>query len=656
MGFLRSGTGIRLAGIVFLGFYGMGFLDADNWWGTHAIAFLSREWSYVCLLTGSLLFLGALLPTDTIYRWIKIPRLNRTSTRLTILLTGITMGFLFYLFPIVHDHYGDAFMFRDKLDNHVTEMPPEMTRALLSWQPEPSYGRNTLLGLINLAAWISGQTYRQVFTGINIICGVAFMILWLWFVSNYLKHTGWKVIMSLTGLTAPFTQHFYGHMEVYAPSYLLLLVILILFLKYLESKRTSLLAGLVFFWLVGLRLHPVFLLILPPLVLILASQWQQKSTVIAKLLTWKGLATGVILPLALVGAWVYFFVFEDHIDNRVLAGSYDRGRLFLPLWPPEPPLDRYHLFGVHHLFDFGNISLTWSPSSLLILGVIGACYHRLIRWQSLPVLVTGLTLLLFVAFFFMVNPLLSMPLDWDLFSFPAPVLLLFTLVLVRQVQDQKALALKVLLLTIALSIFSITGIAVNASLPAYAHRMESLGIRIFNTYYIWSGKTLEFAIGLGSPDPAEQYKRREKVLSKLKPNREKDTEYARLLAQNGRYHLRTTKDYESALPYFQEALEYAPGEGEHHLGLLESQFRLKNFDAAYQSALALIELNFPGPKKALRMAIHCALEASRSADAYRHSGNYLQTWPEDPVILKVHQGLSENTSPEDLAKLFATPD
>ena len=60
-------------------------------------------------------------------------------------------------------------------------------------------------------------------------------------------------------------------------------------------------------------------------------------------------------------------MFKDYNDPRTLTDFKDIDRLFLPVFSPEPPLDRYNLFSLNHILDYLNMMLMWSPAALFLI-------------------------------------------------------------------------------------------------------------------------------------------------------------------------------------------------------------------------------------------------------------------------------------------------
>ena len=165
-----------------------------------------------------------------------------------------------------------------------------------------------------------------------------------------------------------------------------------------------------------------------------------------------------------------------------------------------------------------------------------------------------MSLLLFASLFFVTNPLLSMQMDWDLFSCPGPVLLVFVVVLAGQLPG-RVWVRKVFPPCVGLALLCMPVFIVHASVPMLSARLESVGVRMFKTYYEWSARTLTYALSLSASDSKEFVERRDRVLTNLEPYAlpNRDYEYARLLSAAGEHELRVAKDYRAAAVFFERA-------------------------------------------------------------------------------------------------------
>ena len=153
-----------------------------------------------------------------------------------IWLIGLGMGLLFYLFPIHLDTYGDAIWIRDSQFDLVTEIPEDVQEELLALTLHPSRCRPFMLSIFSTLAKASHSSLHEVYTYMGILFGVLFVVIWLSFVKAFLARPVWRFIMGLVGITAPLIAAFCGHLEVYAPTFVLLLVWCRILLKYLVEK------------------------------------------------------------------------------------------------------------------------------------------------------------------------------------------------------------------------------------------------------------------------------------------------------------------------------------------------------------------------------------------------------------------------------------
>ena len=231
------------------------------------------------------------------------------------------------------------------------------------------------------------------------------------------------------GLTAPFMQIFFGHYEFYAPSFLMISACLMSFVFSLQTgKRGWLLvsSGLV---LINIKLHVTSYLLFLPLGLTCAYVFFEK---IRNQFNWRRITFWVLLPLQTIGAFIYFFITKSYDGPRIYTAETLERALFLPLFTNEGlQFERYNLFGLNHLVDYFNLIFLWSAVALFLLVSIVLCYRKAIHWNEPALIVISTTLILYSTSFFILNPQLSMPVDWDLFSLPAISLIVFVVLLLH---------------------------------------------------------------------------------------------------------------------------------------------------------------------------------------------------------------------------------
>ncbi|MEZ5082264.1 MAG: hypothetical protein R2750_02240 [Bacteroidales bacterium] len=645
--------GILIVWFFFIGFYVCGLLFPNTWWSTHFISFVPSPLKWILLAL-------AILSPFVFYLFeikgrIIINRKNDKgkSSHFIIFALTVLMGFLFIQFPIAHDNYGEAYILKEYNNKTADELPQVVLDNFFTYSLSPWAGQNTVMSLVTFISYYGKINYQKAFVLLDLIFGVLFVLVWLYFVYSYLKNRKWKVVMVLAGLSAPFLLNFYGHIEINAPALFFNLSWLVLMLSYLKSKNAHALLGLLLLLIVCIKFHAVALLFVPAMVLVFLLHFFPGFMERSKLLSWQKIVIFILTPILIIGMFVYFFVFEDHLDTRQLqdtAMEYDR--LFLPLVSPDPPLDNYNMLSFNHIFDYFSEMLLWSPVIFFLVVVVLFFYRKRINWNQPEIILIGVSLILFGALFFVVNPLLSMQMDWDLFSMPGPVFLVFGLVLISRIEKEK---INPLLIGSCLSlvIMALPFFMVHASANPLSQRLESAGIRIFKTYYEWADQTIQFAFDIVEEDKATIRKRRQDVLNKLAPYAiaGKDYEYARILAREAEQVLRVDKDYAKALEICDKVSYYNPNHKNNILYQLEAHFLLNQMEMAYQLSLRLIALKHPNEEKARRIAIHTALEAELYDEALYQSTEYLKRGS-DEIINEVYYRLQNNIKVNELKFLF----
>ncbi|WP_299441838.1 hypothetical protein [uncultured Aquimarina sp.] len=621
-----------------------GLLFPDYWWSVHFIKFISPIFQIILLLVIS--WFG--------FKIIRSAKTNpeKTSTLhiqpKSIVFISVVFLVSALVFAMVKDFYGDAYKFNKFLPKIPPVIPKGTNEKFFTYSLTPWAGEGTILAVITYMAYYFQITYKTAFLIFDAVFGGLFVFTWLHFIHSFIKTNTWKIILALAGITAPFMLAFFGHIEIYAPVFFINLLWIYLALLYIKTEKKYLLWTLPIVLLIGLKLHSIAVLCIPGLLLLFWKRYKGTYP------NWKQVSYFIIAPIFVIGAIMYFFVFEDHIDDRSLqrnAMAFEH--IFLPLFSPEAPLDQYNLLSFNHFFDFLSVILLWSPIALLLIALFLILKRKEIDWNTPKIILSGLCLLLFVAFFFVVNPLLGLPIDWDLFSLPAPFLLAFTVILTAQLEEKIAprsiLYASGILVTLSLPIF-----IVHQSEKSVSKRLESVAVRMFDTYYEWTAQTVENAFSLDDEYRINRLERGEAFIKKLTPKAQKgiDYEYCALLIDQGRYFLRIQNNPTKALALFSLAQEYAPANNAKLLSL-EAYFALNQYQNAFEISKELVQLQFPNPRKALKMSLHCALEAELYTDAFEISKIILKNWPDDEASKEVFQRLSTNSRIKELKFLFA---
>lgn len=680
----------------------------EKLWGIHFNAFLP--------LPFTLLFLG--IPIVLIflslkqYNFFKLAESSKPQALWNWWCIGITIFtvLLSYQFPLVNDFYGNARGFIPELDQKINSIPAANWKHFFSFQFEPGQGRNSVKLMVDALALLFDLTVKQGFYLLNGLFLALYSFTWLRTVGNFVSPFYQRIVWAIIGLSTPLLLIYFGHIETYAPVYFLLLLWLVLLVKQIQAPRKSNLLLLFLLLLIGFKFHSLFILLTPPLVLVGLRTLKINNKEFKP--SFKTIFYKVYLPLMFLGIMAYFFVFEDHKDPRTLSNFKDIDRLFLPLFSPEAPLDKYNLFSFNHVLDFINMSLLWSPV-IVFLTVLLLYYRKKIDWNYYPISILSLCALIFISFLFAINPLFSMAMDWDLLLFPVPILLVLLLV----VYSKHSFPIKhkqLSILCIALSILNLPAFAVMTGKSSNSARIETVGIHIFKSYYEHASTYILYAIN-ESESEAEFLAREDRVLKTLAPFALKgnDKQYADLLLdrsinafyiekdplaarvlflESTNYHypkeswssfirevnqaltqkdfteqelahaeqflkqgklvLKDSSNYDKAIRLFSLASYYAPLSGPIAVARLECYFKQQRFNLAYQDAKTLVKLNYPTARKALRIALHTSLEAGFYDQALKQSKRLSQLAPDDQLNQQLLERLLAADRVNELKYLF----
>lgn len=629
---------ITILSLLFLIPYVLGLIFPATFWATHHLAFLPKPIGIilVCVSIALILFINRSQPVSF-----------RLSTSGIILIT-LVFGGLFYFFPIVYDVYGDAYKHWD-LRNQISVWTPKMYEELFSIHWTPSSGRKTVLLIINWFSATFNTTIYNVFRWFNTVLGMLFVFSWLYFIRFYIRKRTIQLVMMVVVLTAPLTQFFYNHLETYAIVYLCLSWWIMCVLIYLKSNHKKWLILLLFLFVLNLIIHPTTILLLPTLILLLILRQRKKKQSI----NWSFILKYLTFPKLLIGVIAYFFIFKDYNDLRFLDdGIKDIDRLFLPIINPPAPLDRYSMFSLNHLLDFVQLVFQWSSVIWLVIFSVVFLKIKDLKWNRITIIILGELLLTYTIFFFALNPLLSLPMEVDLFSIPSIILIAFTLVLLNDEAVNTMSFKKLKLPIIVLTIFSISTIIVNGSKHALSYRLEQTNIHVFKTYYLHSNHKILLALSM-LKDEEEYIKRSNNVIKTLEPyaNEGNDMAYANLLMDNAIYYL-DRKAYSKANSIAYKAFNYDESLKENIKTLLLTSHYLKDSEAAYHFALKLKGYNYPNAQISGKVVIQMALENNDGYSALMHTKAYLKEFPNDMFVMDILEKLQNGEQLEVVKESF----
>lgn len=651
---IRQTTILALSGLTAMVFV-MGMIFPDTWWGTHFASFLPDPWNWVVLGLGLAFF--SIPYWD--HRQNLASRLDGSWNRprnIPPWVVNLCFTFLvslpFLVFTLAFDPYGDAPTHIKAFDNELNTV--DHWKLFLNLDIfHFKTGERTVL---NLAAILIEQfetTPEGAFAIIGRISGFLYVYIVVSMASRFLKK-GVSFLLILLALISPAMPIFMGHIEIYAPLFPTLAGFASLAILYFQKNDWKWIILSVITVFLGLKFHLSTLLLVPLLFLMIVHKMALGKEWFQKRINWKNLAIWVLIPL-LVGALVlYFFVLGDYNDSRdpnLDPNSYDR--IFLPILTPNPPLERYNLFGGNHLLDFGNLIMTWSPLAILILFVALLPLRKKINWNSESVLGLGLLFILYFGFFFLLNPLLGMPLDWDLMAIPTPLLVLFTLSVLKESKseaDWKGL----LGPAVGLAILVLPTVFINSQAPLLNERFIGIGKHSFRTYWVGSAGFLMNAYQRKLETPIVFEDEFSVLLEDLKPfaNEGNDIEYAVLAKNFGAYFRLKKQNRKLAEKYHLLADKYDPQLSSNLEGLTQLFLEKQDYPAALAYAKRLVALESNDQKGALRLGLEIALKAKDWEQSMQWIQALLKFYPNDADLNKALRRLETQTELDRILELF----
>lgn len=689
--------------------YVLGIIFPDFLWTTHFWSFIPTFLKVTGLFIILSLFCFAQFGSFKIQK----PFFSLTKTSLVFL--SIIMGVGFYYLNITNDYYGDAKNFTPLLNQKTTSLPLNFWNELLSIQFKTGHARWGVFNLYSLFSYIFDLSIKQIFVLADAIFGASFIFIWGLIIKRFITDHWLQVCFIILGITTPVLLIFCGHIETYAFILFFLISWLYLYLIAFKTKSIALFLILIPLLVIGVRFNTVLIFLTPALLLGLIYNLGIKSVVVTRFFTLKKIFFYILIPSVILLSSIYLFVLKDYNDSRILIDSTkDIDRLFLPLFSPESPLHNYNLFSWNHIIDFLQVFFLWSPVLLFFIA-IAFIYGKKSNYNTPLISILTLTLGFFLGFLFMINPLMSLPMDWDLYCLPFPIALII-LVLIFETIDLKLSKPKIMLLTIGISLLSIPSFVVLFNKKMHSYRIESVGVRVFKTYYQHSGSYLLYALQM--LEDHDLYKKRKiRLIQKLKPhvnypydktfadllldegvnayiNKEyensrnfllssliyepktkltqefiKKTNYALFskgyippkrhiesadsLVTMGLYSSKSMKLHNKALTDFERAIYYNPRNPRISMGQMEVFFGQKKFNKAFSAAKQLIKFRYPSEKQSIRIGIHCALEATAYQEALQFSKTYISKWPEDKLIQDIYTALLNNSNVSKLKYKFA---
>lgn len=573
---------------------------------------------------------------------------------LFVAIPAIAMTCGFHFFPITLDQLGDAAFIRETETAKVLAWDSSILWHLFVPEiTDPKVGTETFYAINNLVAYVFDIPWNNAVRGTELLFGFLFIGAWQLIILDSIQNWTKRILLTLIGISAPSLFVFASHFELYAVPMLSNLLACFAIYKLLTSNDKRWVFGVLLGMYIAVNSHISGLLIFPGAVLAILYNRYREHEFVKKHFQSKKVLYLIYVPCLLIGLFVYLFITKSANGPRSYSSEDLYSAVFLPLSSSEPaPLDRYNLLSFFHFFDYASSWTFWSPAAF-ILFLFGASRISKADWNRDPAMVViTLTMANYLAFFFVLNPLFSIPIDIDLLSLTFPIFLLL-IVRILAIEKSGSTMNFAIANTVALSVLGFSAIFVNADESRTSDRYEAIGNHVFKSYYLGISSLVTTAISVEETHE-DKIARLDKILTDLRPYAiaENDHEYAELLSLAGSYYSDSLGNHEKALSYFNRAQFHSPFLIKNVYRLLVSNFIIGKPAEAHRYSKMLIDFAYPNKKRALRIAIHVSLEASDFEFAEYYTDEYLGMYPDDANMQRVAAGLDTMPDKRQVLQYF----
>jgi hypothetical protein len=420
------------------------------WWGLWPVHYLSL-WQ---VIAGGIVLLGTIVAL-----WLPPRQRDKAPASLQpYFLPAITVGLFlaFYLFPVAHTRWGDAFMLAKGI-----AYPDPALRITHSWQAplDVFLHSQVWLALHERLAWEDGMPAYHL---LSPLAGLIYLLVALALSRQFERDRlapSWLTYGLLA--TLGLLQLFFGYVENYSFAAAGVLAYLWLGLGVLCGRRPLWLAATVL--AVINATHPSTAMLAPSLLYVGWQSWRRGNKSLLSIVL------EMALPMGLIGGATFVWMEASGHGIYALLNTDRPGggdaRWFVPLWQASTRWEHYTMFSWPHLRDWLNQQLLVAPVVLPSLMVV--CISLwLARRKSLaglgaqappaqvspaqaPALAPGVQGVVpflsiaagfYLLFTFVWNPDYGGQRDWDLFSLASlPATLLLIVLLPRALPGQRNL-------------------------------------------------------------------------------------------------------------------------------------------------------------------------------------------------------------------------
>ena len=623
---------VTIVAMVVLFLYVVALIFPDNWWGLHYPAFLGGIGVLIIVVAVGLTLYGSKF---SMWEDLKGKNIGGNRWLWTIALTIIS-GIFFSQMPIFNDVYGDALSIIPDPEFIVTEFDERNWGIMFSFDlTNLKLGTDTT---VSIAVWLSyarEMELQEAFAIIGVVCGMGYVFFMLASFNRIAKDSMQRLLFALMVLGSPIVLNFCGHIEIYGPVLFLLSVFWYVLIRFVE--KPSWILGIIVFLvcIMNMKFHvtgALTILIFALSALYLCLQSKGKSV------GWKnfGLTT---LGLFLIGGFsFYVLVTKSVFATRTYNADNLTDAIFLPIKAAEQaPLNRYNLFSWNHIFDYFNMAFLWSAVAIIIVVAALIFKRKAVNWNHPLVMTSGLAFIICFVVFFVLNPLLGMPTDFDLMSIPALALMVFAVSIITQMKANEGESRNYTSFLIGpaagLFIIGLTGVFVNADEESEADRVITYAKYHYKTY--WIGAITPLRNGIAMKQSEDQHKELKKALVELEPFSVKgnDIQYAALLNEMGRYYENVERDTTEAHRYYLRSESYDKTLLTNMYDLTRTYLAKGEYSEANDRVQNLIYNKYPSEGVALEMAMELSKQLEDKEALVEYAFLFLKSNPENATVI-----------------------
>lgn len=534
------------------------------------------------------------------------------SRRRTQIALALLFGLIFVLFPVATELYGDAWEFlKRKLYKH-TEIQPEWINEIFSINLlDPKNQLKFTANIIKVAAVLLNIEFATILAYLSSICGAWFMYIWMRFFLPLTNGSISKVLVIFIGAFSGYSLVFYSHVELYSIQFLGLLAFFYqLYIFYYSDNSLKRIFYIGLLLLLNIKLHSSGILLAPCLALVIIEKyfWKERASTRRTALYF----TSIIVFGALFFIY-YYFLHTDNYRIHHFTGNYELVRVFLPLQSDPGQHGDYGILSWNHFLDFANLVLMWSIPLLVLFIIMLTKFKRIFsELGDRYLIIMFFYSFVYLVFFFTINPIWSIPRDFDLLSIPAiPVSIVSILFFAKYNKSNKSFVIALLII----QIIGLSTIIVSTNEDMASQRVHNMGIRTYKTYYDESANLINRNLTNAAENDEELFILQKMTYKQMKGihDYESDFELSLFPSMVGNHYFRR-KEYKFALKHFIETYELWQYTAAYYYDLAKTYLILEDYDMAYEFSQAYIKQG-ENDQHYLRVAFYAALYSEHFEDA-----------------------------------------